>query len=70
MTNGEVHELLRAAQQFWHKYRDNIPTDPDDIGDMIQDAGKILEGRPPHAFQLMQFFTEELAIRAAERRTT
>ena len=67
MTNEQVTELLQAAQQFWHKYRDNVPTDEDGIRQMMDEAGKPLEGLPSHAFRLMQFFAEEIAIRAVEK---
>lgn len=70
MTNEQVHELLKAAQQFWKKYRDNVPTDEDGIRQMMDEAGKPIEGLPPHAFRLMQFFAEEIAIRAAGKEGT
>lgn len=70
MTNEQVTELLRAAQQFWHKYRDNTPTDEDGIRQMMDEAGKPLEGLLPHAFRLMQFFAEEVAIRATGKEGT
>lgn len=66
MTNEQVTELLRAAQQFWKKYRDNPPDTKEGCLKMMAEAGKPLEGLPPHAFRLMQFFTDEIAIRAQE----
>ena len=67
MTNEQVTELLKSAQQFWKKYRDSVPTDEGGIREMMDEAGKPLEGLPPHAFRLMQFFAEEIAIRAVEK---
>lgn len=65
MTNEQVTELLRGAQKYWKKWRDDVP-DPDDsvrIDQMIHDANAPLEGMPEQAMKLMEFFTEELAAR-------
>ena len=70
MTNEQVTELLRQAQQFWKKYRDNPPDTDEGRRQMMEEAGKPLEGLPPHAFRLMQFFAEEIAIRAAGKEGT
>ena len=63
MTNEQVTELLRAAQQFWKKYRDKVPTDEDGIRQMMREAGTPLEGMPPHATHIMEFFAAELSER-------
>ena len=63
MKNEQVTELLRAAQQFWKKYRDNVPTDEDGIRQMMREAGVPLEGMPPHATHIMEFFAAELSER-------
>ena len=72
MTNEQVHELLKAAQQFWKKYRDNVP-DHDDAAawdEAFRAANEPLKGLPEYASHIMLFFWEELHARDMERGTT
>ena len=65
MTNEQVHELLKRAQQFWAKYKDNTP-DPGDIPglqQMMREAGTPLEGMPPPATPIMEIFAAEISER-------
>lgn len=72
MTNEQVHELLKAAQRFWKKYRDNVP-DHDDAAawdEAFRAANEPLKGLPEYASHIMLFFWEELHARDMERGTT
>lgn len=68
MTNAEVTELLRAAQMFWKKYKDNIPRlhDAQAWERILAEAEAPLKGLPDRAAGVMVFFAEELDARARE----
>ena len=69
MTNEQVTELLRAAQQLWKKFRDNPPeyTDSDAIDMMVEEFNKPVEGLPEHATHIMLFFIAEIYERSKAR---
>ena len=69
MTNEQVTELLRAAQQLWKKYRDNPPeyTDSDAIDRMVEEFNKPVEGFPERATHIMLFFIAEIYERSKAR---
>ena len=72
MTNEQVHELLKAAQQFWKKYRDAVPDHNDAAAwdEAFRAANEPLKGLPEYASHIMLFFWEELHARDMERGTT
>lgn len=69
MTNEQVTELLRAAQQLWKKYRDNPPeyTNSDAIDMMVEEFNKPVEGLPERATHIMLFFIAEIYERSKAR---
>lgn len=72
MSNEQVTELLRAAQQIWKKYRDDPPgyRDYDAWDVVIKEANAPLEGLPDYAQHIMQFFMMELNARAKTKEIT
>lgn len=69
MTNEQVTELLRAAQQLWKKYRDDPPKygDLDAIDRMVEDFSAPVVGLPERASHIMLFFMSEVYERSKAR---
>ena len=70
MTNAEVSDLLRDAQQFWFQWRDNPPHLADlEMWDYLNKTALDIankHGGTEHVIALRVFFKEELHIRSQE----
>lgn len=69
MTNEQVSNLLKQAQIFWLKYRDNVPDrdDKDTWEEAFREVNAPLAGLPEYAGGVMLFFWEELHARMMEK---
>lgn len=69
MTNEEVTKLLRDAQAFWKKYRDDPPdyNDTEAINRMVDEANIPVIGLPDRTTHLMLFFIDEIYERSKRK---
>lgn len=71
MSNQEVTALLKDAQAFWFRWRDNVPdfSDIDKWDVVLKEANQIADdhGGSVHVTDLMVWFCTELHERSKER---